>query len=221
MQQNKLSKTTDSHLSDLVGLEMAMTFSTHIMTPGVPFIITSAMETFPPKYDCHLAARNVSSYFVFLLWGNTGNTWCYIIMWDKDALIQQTRSILSRSCISCTWPIHKKNIFVINIIIKFCVHKKKSWIGTTNVTFEKQGHSNLWNFRFFLAESSGVLGCLSVGFWGVCSIAWADLTQSLTDLLLPSPVWRGKLSESRLLEVTAWLIFSPSDTWPEISSSVI
>lgn len=54
-----------------------------------------------------------------------GNTWCYIIMWDKDALIQPTRSILSRSCISCTWPIHNKHIFVINIIIKLCVYKKK------------------------------------------------------------------------------------------------
>lgn len=72
--------------------------------------------------------------------------------------------------------------------------------------------SNLWNFRFFVAESSGVFGFLAMGFWGVCSIAWADLTQSLTDLFVPSAVWRGKLWESRLLEVSTWPIFSPADT---------
>lgn len=58
--------TTDSHLSDLVGLEMAMTFSTHIMTPGVSFIVTSAVETLSPEFDCHLAASTVESLVYFL-----------------------------------------------------------------------------------------------------------------------------------------------------------
>lgn len=69
-------------------------------------------------------------------------------------------------------------------------------------------YSNLWNFLFFLVESSGVLDCFPIGFWGVCSIACTDLTQWLTDLCLPSPVWRAKLSQSIVLKV----IVSPAET---------
>lgn len=70
---------------------------------------------------------------------------------------------------------------------------------------------NLWNLRFFLPESSGVLDGLSVGFCGVCSSAWADLTQSLADLLQLSPAREGELPEARLLDATARPVFSPSD----------
>ena len=69
MQQNKLSRTTDKLSVRFGGHGDGNDIFTHVMTPGVPFIASSPVETFSQSMTITWQKKHV--FFVLCLWGNT------------------------------------------------------------------------------------------------------------------------------------------------------
>lgn len=99
---------------------MALTFSTHIVTPGVPFIISAAVETFLPKSHCHLAARHKPGFPIMRAIRMWEHCLLHDVTWDKDALIFNQISIkLVMKQRFMTYPLNTFYLFTLEKLLSF------------------------------------------------------------------------------------------------------